>query len=152
MTPETPRMYLEDLQVGQRFVSRSYPVTTEAIVEFATEFDPQPFHLNAADGERSLFKGLVASGWHTAAISMRLLVLDGPAFGAGTIGLAAELTWPKPTRAGDVVHVKGEITAITPSSSGKPRGTVTIRTETINQLGEVVQTFIGKVLVPTRPT
>ncbi len=152
MTPETPRMYLEDLQVGQRFVSRSYPVTAEAIVEFATEFDPQPFHLNAADGERSLFKGLVASGWHTAAISMRLLVLDGPAFGAGTIGLAAELTWPKPTRAGDVVHVKGEITAITPSSSGKPRGTVTIRTETINQLGEVVQTFIGKVLVPTRPT
>lgn len=142
--------YLEDLEVGQRFTSRTYPVTAESIVAFAREFDPQPFHLDAAAGERSLFKGLVASGWHTASISMRLLVEDGPAFGAGTIGLGAELTWPRPTRVGDVVQVHGELIAITPSTSGKPRGTVTIRTETRNQNGEVVQTFVGKVLVPTR--
>jgi acyl dehydratase len=146
-----PRSYLEDLKVGQRFISRSYPVTAEAIVAFAREFDPQPFHLDAAAGERSLFKGLVASGWHTAAISMRLLVEDGPAFGAGTIGLGAELTWPRPTRVGDVVEVHGEIIEITPSTSGKPRGIVTVRTETRNQNGEVVQTFVGKVLVPMRP-
>lgn len=147
----SPRTYLEDLQVGQRFTSRSYPVAAEAIVAFAREFDPQPFHLDAAAGERSLFKGLVASGWHTAAISMRLLVEDGPAFGAGTIGLGAELTWPRPTRAGDVLQVHGEIIGIAPSTSGKPRGTVTVRTETRNQKGEVVQTFVGKVLVPARP-
>lgn len=144
------QVYLEDLQVGQRFTSRTWPVSAEAIVAFAREFDPQPFHLDAEAGARSLFKGLVASGWHTAAISMRLLVEDGPAFGAGTIGLAADLTWPRPTRAGDVVQVHGEIMEITPSASGKPRGTVTVRTETRNQLGEVVQTFLGKVLVPAR--
>lgn len=144
-----PFSFLEDLRVGQRFVSRTYPLTAEAIVAFAREFDPQPFHLDAKAGEQSLFKGLVASGWHTAAISMRLLVDHGPAFGSGTIGLSAEVAWPRPTRAGDVLQVHGEIVDITPSASGKPRGVVTLKTETRNQAGEVVQTFVGKILVPS---
>jgi acyl dehydratase len=143
--------YLEDLRVGQRFTSHTYLVTAEAIIAFAREFDPQSFHLDAEAAKASLFKGLVASGWHTAAISMRLLVEDGPSFGAGTIGLGADLTWPTPTRPGDVLQVHGEITEIMPSASGKPRGTVIVRTETRNQRDEVVQTFVGKVLVPARP-
>src|SRR5262245_47075482 len=114
------KKYLDDLIIGQRFVSRPYPLTAESIVAFASRFDPQPCLLDAEAGKQSLFNGLVASGWHPAAISMRLLVQDGPAFGAGTIGLGAELTWPKPARVGDVLHVEGEITAITPSTSGKP--------------------------------
>ena len=153
MTPsERPRSYLEDLTIGQRFVSRPYLVTAEAIVAFAREFDPQPFHLDPAAGAESIFKGLVASGWHTASVSMRLLVDDGPLFGAGTIGVAAEISWPRPTRAGDTLELHGEITEITPSRSRPDRGTVTIRTETRNQKGEVVQHFVGKVMVPRRPT
>jgi acyl dehydratase len=148
--PERPRVYLEDLTIGWRFVSRPYPVTAEAIVGFAREFDPQPFHLDPVAARDSIFGGLVASGWHTASISMRLLVDDGPLFGAGTVGVAADVTWPRPTRAGDTIQVSGEITGITPSRSRPDRGTVTIRTETRNQDGEIVQTFIGKVIVPRR--
>jgi acyl dehydratase len=151
VTPsERPRSYLEDLAIGQRFASRPYLVTAEAIVAFAREFDPQPFHLDPAAGAESIFKGLVASGWHTASVSMRLLVEDGPLFGAGTVGVAAEVTWPRPTRAGDTLRLHGEIAEITPSKSRPDRGTVTVRTETRNQNDEIVQTFTGKVIVPRR--
>lgn len=145
------RVYFEDLTIGWQFVSRTYPVTAEAIIAFAREFDPQPFHLDPVAAADSIFKGLVASGWHTASISMRLLVEDGPLFGAGTVGVAAEVTWPRPTRAGDVLQVHGEIIGLTPSKSRADRGTVTVRTETRNQNGEIVQTFTGKVIVPRRP-
>ena len=143
-------LFLEDFHVGQRFVTRSYQVTAEAIIAFAREFDPQPFHLDPDAAERSVFRGLVASGWHTASISMRLLVEDGPLFGGGMIGISAELTWPRPTRPGDTLQLHVEVVEITPSRSRPDRGTVTIRTETRNQHDEVVQTFVGKVLVPRR--
>lgn len=149
--PGRTRVYFEDLTIGWQFVSRPYPVTAEAIIAFAREFDPQPFHLDPVAAAGSIFKGLVASGWHTAAISMRLLVDDGPLFGAGTVGVSGDVTWPRPTRAGDTLQVHGEIVELTPSKSGKDRGTVTVRTETRNQNGEIVQTFRGKVIVPRRP-
>lgn len=149
--PGRTRVYFEDLTIGWQFVSRPYPVTAEAIVAFARQFDPQPFHLDPVAAADSIFRGLVASGWHTAAISMRLLVDDGPLFGAGTVGISADVTWPRPTRAGDTLQVHGEIVELTPSKSGKDRGTVTVRTETRNQNGEIVQTFRGKVIVPRRP-
>lgn len=133
-------------------MTRSYPVTAEGIIAFAREYDPQPFHLDPAAGEASVSGGLVASGWHTASISMRLLVEYGPPYAGGLIGVAAELSWPRPTRPGDVLQVHGEVVAVTPSRSRPDRGTVTIRTETRNQHDEVVQTFVGKLVVPRRPS
>jgi acyl dehydratase len=150
--PDSPgQVYLDDLRLGERFVSRTHQVTASAITAFAREFDPQPFHLDPALARSSVFQGLVASGWHTASISMRLLVENGPPFAGGLIGITAELSWPRPTRPGDTLQVHGEIVAITPSRSRPDRGTITIRTETRNQHDEVVQTFVGKVMVPRRP-
>ncbi len=149
--PDSPgQIYLDDLRLGERFVTRTYQVTAAAITAFAREFDPQPFHLDPAAARSSVFQGLVASGWHTASISMRLLVENGPPFAGGLIGITAELSWPRPTRPGDTLQVHGEVVAITPSRSRPDRGTVTIKTETRNQHGEVVQTFLGKVIVPRR--
>ena len=91
-------LYLEDLHVGQRFGSGEYQMTEERIKAFAAEFDPQPFHLDNAAGEASIFEGLAASGWHTAAVSMRLLVTGGLPFANGLIGLGGEIAWPRPTR------------------------------------------------------
>jgi len=153
-TPPSPfphgQVYLDDLHLGYRFVTRSYQVTAAAITGFAREFDPQPFHLDPAAAQASVFQGLVASGWHTASISMRLLVENGPPFAGGLIGVTAELTWPRPTRPGDILQVHGEVVEVTPSRSRPDRGTVTIRTETRNQRNEVVQTFVGKLVVPRR--
>jgi acyl dehydratase len=149
--PDSPgQIYLDDLRLGERFVTRTYQVTAAAITAFAREFDPQPIHLDPAAARSSVFQGLVASGWHTASISMRLLVENGPPFAGGLIGITAELSWPRPTRPGDTLQVHGEVVAITPSRSRPDRGTVTIKTETRNQHGEVVQTFLGKVIVPRR--
>jgi acyl dehydratase len=121
----------------------------EEIKAFAKQFDPQPFHLDAEAAKDTLFEGLVASGWHTAAISMRLLVDTVPIAG-GLIGAGAEITWPMPTRPGDVVHVEGEIVEIRPSRSRPDRGMATMRNETRNQLGEIVQVFTAKLIVPLR--
>jgi acyl dehydratase len=143
-------LFLDDLRPGQRFVTRSYHITSEAIIGFAREFDPQPFHLDPAAGGASLFRGLVASGWQTASITMRLMVEDGLPIAGGMIGLSAELTWPRPTRPGDTLRVHGEVVEVTPSRSRPDRGTITLRTETRNQHDEVVQTFVSKVLVPRR--
>ena len=118
---------------------------------FAEEFDPQPFHLDEAAGEASIFGGLTASGWHTAAATMRLLVNGGMPFGSGIIGFAGEIAWPKPTRAGDTLRVEGEILEITPSRSKPDRGVVLIRNTTTNQHGEAVQVFTVKVMVFRRP-
>src|ERR1043165_6748377 len=107
-------LYLDDLQVGQRFTSQAYTVDASKIKEFATEFDPQPFHLDEAAAEASVFRGLAASGWHTAAIAMRLLVGSVPLAG-GFVGLGGEISWPRPTRLGDTLYVKSEIIEITPS-------------------------------------
>ena len=132
------RLYLEDLHVGQTFTTGSITVTTEAIKAFAREYDPQPFHLDEAAAQASLFGGLAASGWHTAALSMRLLV-DGLPIAGGLIGVGGETTWPRPTRPGDTLTVHIEVLEITPSRSRPDRGMVRTRNETRNQHGEAVQ-------------
>ncbi len=146
------RLYFEDLQVGQRFTGdRTCTVDAEQIKAFATEFDPQPFHLDAAAGRSTVFGGLVASGWHTAALTMRLILEGGPPLAGGSLGLGAELDWLKPVRPGDTLSVRGEVLAAVASRSRPDRGRVTMRTETCNQHGDVVQVCVSKLLVPRRP-
>jgi acyl dehydratase len=142
-------LFLEDLHVGQRFHSGLRPITAEEIKAFASQFDPQPFHLDAEAARGSLFDGLVASGWHTAAITMRLLVEGGLPIARGLIGAGGEISWPIPTRPGDVLQVESEVVELRPSRSRPDRGIATIRSETRNQRGEVVQVFLAKLIVPT---
>jgi len=143
-------LYLEDLHVGQRFISSNYTVTEAEIKEFASKYDPQPFHLDNELAKDSLFGGLVASGWHTAAMTMRLLVTGGPQLADGAIGTSAEVTWPRPTRPGDVLQVECEILKVSPSRSRPDRGTMIMRAQTLNQKGEIVQVFTGRLSVPKR--
>jgi acyl dehydratase len=148
---EAQQLYLDDLHVGQRFTSGSSLMEPARIKEFAAEFDPQPFHLDEATAVASVFKGLAASGWHTAAVAMRLLVAGGLPFANGIIGLGGEIAWPKPTRAGDTLHVESEITEITRSRSKPQRGIVTVRSTMFNQEGEAVYLLTAKLLVFRRP-
>ncbi|WP_191058903.1 MaoC family dehydratase [Geminicoccus harenae] len=143
--------FLDDLTVGQRFVSGTKRVETQDIKAFAQEFDPQPFHLDEVAAEGSLFGGLAASGWHTAAVTMRLLVEGGAPLAGGLIGAGAEVAWPRPTRPGDLLTVTSEVLEIRPSRSRPDRGMVTLRSETRNQDGEIVQTLVAKLVVPRRP-
>jgi acyl dehydratase len=143
-------LYLDDLAVGQRFVTGAYTVTPEEVQRFAVAYDPQPFHLDEDAARASPFEGIVLSGWHTAAISMRLFVEQGPPFAGGLIGLGGEISWPRPTRPNDVLRLTTEIVEVRPSRSRPDRGVVTVRNETRNQRDEVVQLFIGKILVPRR--
>jgi acyl dehydratase len=144
--------YLEDLHVGDRFVSGSYEVTEEAINDFAGEFDPQPFHLDREAAKKSIFGGLVASGWHTAAITMRLLVTSDLNLAGGAIGLGVdELRFPKPVQPGDILQLELEVVDVQPSKSKPDRGTARLRYVTRNQNGEVVFTQTATVLVPKRP-
>ena len=119
------------------------------IKAFARQFDPQPFHLDAEAAKETLFEGLAASGWHTAAISMRLVVKSVPIRG-GIVGAGGELTWPTLTRPGVTLHVESEILELRPSRSHLDRGMATLRSETVNQHGEVVQMLIAKLVVPRR--
>ena len=144
-------LYLEDLHVGQRFISETYKIDQAGITSFAAEFDPQPFHLDRAAAQASVFGGLAASGWHTAAVTMRLLVNGGLPLANGIIGLGGELTWPSPTRPGDTLHVESEIVEIMPSRSKPNQAVVKVRSTTLNQQGAQVYIFTGKVLVFKRP-
>ena len=146
------QLYLDDLHVGQRFTSGTYLMEVARIKEFAAEFDPQPFHLNENAAEASVFKGLVASGWHTAAVAMRLLVTGGLPFANGLVGVGGEVAWPRPTRPGDILHVESEIVEITPSRSKPHQGIVTVRSTTLNQNSESVYALTAKLLVPKRQT
>jgi acyl dehydratase len=139
-------LYLDDLQIGQRFTSGSYHVEEDRLKAFAAEFDPQPVHLDEAAGRASIFGGLAASGWYTAAVTMRLMVTGGVPFAAGIIGLGGEIAWPRPTRAGDVLRVESEIVEIVPSRSKPNQAIVKVRSTTLNQNGEPVQVFTGKIL------
>jgi acyl dehydratase len=145
------RFYLEDLQVGHRFVSGSHALDEAQITSFAAAFDPQPFHLDPSDARGSFFGGLAASGWHTAAITMRLNVESGLPLAGGVIGAGAEITWPRPTRPGDVLHVESEVLEIAPSRSRPDRGIVTVRSETLNQRNEIVQVLTAKLVTFRRP-
>jgi acyl dehydratase len=144
------RLYLEDFHVGRRFTSGTQAIDAEEIKAFARQFDPQPFHLDEEAGKHSLFGGLVASGWHTAAISMRLQVTSGLPIAGGMIGIGGEMTWPKPTRPGDRLTVVSEVEEVVPSRSRPDRGTIRVRSETRNQRGEVVQILTARMIVPRR--
>ena len=140
-------LYLEDLHVGQRFTSGSYYMDLDQMKAFAAEFDPQPFHVDEAAAKRSIFRGLAASGWHTAAATMRLLVTGGLQLADGIVGLGGELAWSKPTRPGDTLRVESEILEIIPSRSKPDRGVVIVRSVTLNQNGDEVQVLTAKLLV-----
>jgi len=143
--------YLEDLHVGDRFDSKTFEVTEKDIVDFAEAFDPQPFHLDLDAATRSVFRGLVASGWHTAAMSMNLFVRGGLQLAGGSIGLSVdELQWPRPVRPGDTLRLSTEILDLRPSKSKPDRGVIRIRNVTTNQDDEVVQSFVASVLVRRR--
>ena len=143
-------LYLEDLSVGQRFESRPHCLDAEQIKKFAAEFDPQPFHLDETAAASSLFGGLAASGWHTAALTMRMLVESVP-LADGLVGAELELAWPKPTRPGDTLQVFSEVVDIRPSRSKPNMAIVTMRNETRDQDGDVLQTFKVKMPVFKRP-
>jgi acyl dehydratase len=151
VTEQIEQLYLEDLRVGQRFTSETYVMEAARIKEFAAEFDPQPFHLDESAAQVSIFKGLAASGWHTAAVAMRLLVMGGLPFANGIVGLGGEVAWPRPTRPGDILHVKSEIAEIMPSRSKPHQGIVTVRGTMFNQNGEAVYLLTAKLLVLRRP-
>ncbi len=144
------KRYLEDLAVGDSFISGEYTITRAEIVDFAQRYDPQPFHLSEEAARHSLFGGLAASGWHTAAVSMRLLVQSLPLAG-GVIGAGGEISWPRPTRPGDVLRVRSEIVQIVPSRSKPDRAIVLLQSETLNQNAEVAQRFVSKLVVFRRP-
>ena len=144
------RFYLEDLAVGRRFTSATHVIDAAQIKAFAGQFDPQPFHLDEEKAKGTLFAGLAASGWHTAAITMRLLVESGLPLAGGIIGAGGEIQWPQATRPGDVLHVESEILTVTPSRSRPDRGMAMMRSETRNQHGEVLQILTAKLVVPRR--
>ncbi|WP_137895866.1 MaoC family dehydratase [Ramlibacter sp. 2FC] len=144
-------LHLDDLAVGDAFTSAEHALDAQQIKAFAAAFDPQPFHLDDEAAKGTLFGGLAASGWHTAAITMRLLVTGGMPLAGGIIGAGGELSWPRPTRPDDRLHVVSEVTGIAPSRSRPDRGIVTVRSETRNQRGEAVQVLVSKLVVPRRP-
>jgi acyl dehydratase len=145
------RYYFEDFAPGQRFRTGTYAVDAAQIVAFARAFDPQPFHLDETAAAKSIFEGLAASGWHTAAITMRLLVTGEIRPVNGILGLAVEeLRWLRPVRPGDVLRVESEILDRRPSRSRPGYGVVRIRHTTSNQRDETVQTFTSVLLVERR--
>jgi acyl dehydratase len=149
---KTTGQYLEDFAVGQVYRSGRLRVEKDQIVAFAGQFDPQSYHLDEEAARKSVFGGLVASGWHTAALTMRL-VADGefkPAGGILGVGFD-ELSWPRPVRPGDELHTESEVVEVRPSKSRPDRGLVRVRTRTLNQNGEAVQIYTGNLLVPRRP-
>src|SRR6266404_4047203 len=147
----TSKLYLDDLHVGYRHTSGTYTIDEAEIKAFAHQFDPQPFHLDDAAAKGSLFRGLAASGWHIAAITMRLQVDSGPPLAGGIIGAGGEIDWPRPTRPGDTLRVESEVLEVTPSKSRPDRGMITLRSRTLNQRDEAVQTLTVKLIVPRRP-
>jgi acyl dehydratase len=146
------KRYLEDFAVGQVFKTGRKRVEKDEIFAFAREFDPQPYHLDEKAAQQSVFRGLAASGWHTAAMTMRLMV-DGefkPAGGILGVGFD-ELSWPRAVRPGDELYVRSEVLEVRPSKSRPDRGMIRVRNTTLNQNDEVVQVFTGNLLVPRRP-
>jgi len=142
--------FLEDLKKGDRFKSETYKVTEEQIISFAREFDPQPFHLEAVIARQTMFKELIASGWHTAAVTMRLFVQT-LNFAEGAIGLGVdELRWPTAVKPNDVLQIETEIVDLRESRSKPSHGIIRIRNVTTNQRGEIVQTMFASALVLRR--
>lgn len=151
MSKAEGRLYYEDLAKGQVYGSGSVHVTTAEIKRFASEYDPQPFHLDEEKAQDSLFKGLAASGWHTAALTMRLLVEGELKLANGAVGGGIdELRWMKPVRPGDTLRIETEIVGKRESQSRPAYGIVQARTTTFNQNNEPVQTHVSSIIVPKR--
>ncbi|NWB95755.1 MaoC family dehydratase [Pseudomonas gingeri] len=140
------KLYLDDISPGDTFRSNEYHLDETQIRTFAQQFDPQPFHLDADAAAETFFQGLAASGWHTAAITMKLLV-DSVPFVGGIIGAGSELSWPRPTRPDDILHVVSTVLEVKSSRSKPDRGVVTLESRTLNQKGEECQRSIGKLIV-----
>ena len=146
-----PIRYLEDIAVGTTFRSGSLRIDGDEIKRFAADFDPQPFHLDEEAARETIFGGLAASGWHTAAVTMKLLVGSEFTPAGGIIGAGFdELRWPRPVRPGDELHVEGEVLETRPSKSNPRQGLIKVRTATMNQRGEVVQLSVGNLVVQRR--
>jgi acyl dehydratase len=143
-------VYLEDVVVGDRYSSREYPIEAVRMKDFAAEFDPQPFHLDEVAAARSFFGGLAASGWYTAVVTMRLIVESVPIAG-GLIGAGVEISWQRPVRSGDTLHVESVIASVTPSTSKPDRGIVIMQSDTFDQRGEQVQSLTSRLLLFRRP-
>ena len=144
-------IWLEDFAPGQKYVSGTLRVDAAAIKAFAAQFDPQPFHLDEDAARGSFFGGLAASGWHTAALSMRLLVESNFRPAGGIIGSRAEeMKWPRPVRPGDELHVEAEVLEVRASSSRPGQGFVKCRTTTLNQNQEPVQVLLMNLMVQAR--
>jgi acyl dehydratase len=144
--------YLDDFAAGQKYAGPArVRVDVERIKAFAAEFDPQPFHLDDAAAQQSIFRGLAASGWHTAAMTMRLLVASGLDPAGGIVGAGFdEFRWPLPVRPGDELRVEVEVLEVRPSKSKPDLGLIKIRTTTLNQDGAAVQVSVGHLMVPRR--
>lgn len=140
------RLSLEDIAVGDEFRSGEHALDAGQIIAFASQFDPQPFHLDAEAAKDSLFQGLAASGWHTAGITMKLIVESVP-FARGLVGMGGEISWPRATRPNDVLHVVSKVLEITPSRSKPDRAIVLLESRTYNQNEELLQVLTSKVLV-----
>src|SRR2546422_11760980 len=143
--------FLEDFAVGQTFRSGRVRIEKERIKTFGAEFDPQPFHLDEEAARGSIFGGLAASGWHTAALTMRLLVEGDLKPAGGIVGVGFdEIRWPLPVHPGDELHLESEVLEVRPSKSGPNQGLIKVRTTTRNQDGEAVQVSVGNLIVPRR--
>jgi|KBSSwiStaDraftv2_1062776.scaffolds.fasta_scaffold1601135_1 acyl dehydratase len=148
---ESPRLYLEDFAVGQVYAAGPIPVSAEAVKAYARQFDPQPFHTDEELARSTFFQGLVASGWHTASLTMSLVVQAFPIAGGVIGGGVDELRWPKPLRPGDELRLEGGIVEVRPSRSKPGQGLVRVRTTTLNRAGKAVQIMIANLVVPRRP-
>ncbi len=144
--------YLEDFAIGQTYETGRLTVTEADIIRFATEFDPQPFHLDPEAAKKTFFGGLAASGWHTAALTMRLLTTGEFSPAGGIIGAGfEELSWPRPVRPGDELRVQSEILEVRPSKSRPTQGMIKVKGTTLNQNDETVQRFVGNLVAQARP-
>ncbi|GAB17327.1 hypothetical protein GOEFS_027_00030 [Gordonia effusa NBRC 100432] len=150
MPTRTDGLWLDDLFVGRTFTSGEVELTATTIIEFASQYDPQPFHLDADAAQGTFFDGLVASGWHTAALTMRLYT-DAFPLATGIIGGGVDVTWPSPAVAGDILHLEGAVEEITLSRSRPDRATVVASHQTINQHGEIRQKTTSRLLAWKRP-
>ncbi|MBN8647283.1 MAG: MaoC family dehydratase [Caulobacterales bacterium] len=139
--------YFEDFVIGQEFLSSTYELTKEEIIEFAKKFDPQIFHTDEESAKQTFFGGLAASGWHTASISMKLQVESEMKVAGGMIGAGVEVSWPMPTRAGHILQVTSKVIDIKPINSRPSHGFVTMQSETKNQFGEILQKQVAKLFV-----
>jgi acyl dehydratase len=146
-------LYLDDLQPGMTRRFGRYPVTREEVLDFARRYDPQPFHLSDEAAAETHFGRLAASGWHTSAMTMAMLVADMADHPQASLGAAGidELRWLKPVHPGDTLRCETEVLAVTPSRSRPDMGSVRTRMTTYNDADEPVLTFIAIALMRRRP-